>query len=182
EGFAHTTLTFEESERHMTPVNERGEQCPKSIHILLLIDDLIALRFLNLDGLKFALRSGFKNLVLGKRVLVPLMHERHHMTEFSGPVRRDSKSPVQLSFGASVSVAEGQNLFSLFVFEIGHLSHLTDEIRHHAGTGAGNPPRRNPSIGRHPDRMLGEDTVHIDQHGVIIPEDPFDISLVYPLD
>jgi hypothetical protein len=166
----------------MTPVNERGEQCPKSSHILLLIDDLIALRFLNLDGLKFALRSGFKNLVLGKRVLVPLMHERDHMTELSGPVRRDGKSPVQLSFGASISVAEGQNLFSLGVFEIGHLSHLTDEIRPHAAIGAGNPPRRNPSIGRHPDRMLGEGTVNIDKQGVIIPEDPFDISLVNPLE
>src|ERR1035437_168319 len=118
ECFAHTTLTFEESERHMTPLDERGEHCPKSSHILLLIDDLIALRFLNLNGLKFALRSGFKNLVLGKRVLVQLMHERYHVTEFSGPVRRDSKSPVELSFGASVSIAEGQNLFSLYVFEI----------------------------------------------------------------
>src|ERR1035437_3735455 len=178
----HTALTFEQSERHMTPLNERGEECPKSSNILLLIDDLIALRFLNLDGLKFALRSGFKNCVLGKRVLVQLMHERYYLAQFGAPVGRDSQLPVQLSFGVSVSVAQGQDLLSLGVFEIGHLSHLADEIRRHAGIGADNPPRRNPSISWHPDGMLAEGAVQIDKQGEILPEDPFDISLEYPLE
>ncbi len=110
------------------------------------------------------------------------MHEHYYMTEFSAPVGRDSQSLVQLSFGASVSVAERQDLFSLRVFEIGHLSHLADEIRYDAGVGAGNPPRRDPAISRYPDRMPGEYLVYIDQQGLIIPEDPFDIRLVYPLE
>jgi hypothetical protein len=178
ECLADAALTFEQSEGHMTPLNERGEQGPKSRHILLLTDHLIALRLPNFDGLQFPVESGFKNLVLGNRVLVPLMHERHYMPEFSAPVRRDRQSPVQPGFDASVGIAEGQDLHSLCVFEIGHLSHLADEIGHYPGIGAGNPPRRNPAIGRYPQRMLGEGVVQIDKQGLIIPEDRFDIRLV----
>src|ERR1035441_4412921 len=36
ECLAYTALTFEQSEGHMAPLNERGEQGPKSRHILLL--------------------------------------------------------------------------------------------------------------------------------------------------
>src|ERR1035437_3294989 len=97
----------------MTPFHEGCKQCSKSGHILLLLDNLIALRFLNLDGIELSQRSGFKHFVLGKRVLIQLMHERDDVTEFSAPVRRDSKPPVELSLGPSVSVAEGQDLASL---------------------------------------------------------------------
>src|SRR5208282_948645 len=94
EGLANSTFTFEESERHVTALHERREQGAKSRHILFLIDDLIAPRFANFDGLKFSLESGFKNLVFGERILVRLVHVRDHMTEFSSPVRRGGKSPV----------------------------------------------------------------------------------------
>src|SRR5450759_721190 len=168
ESLADATFAFEKSEGHMAPFHERGEQGPQPGHVRLLIDDLIAGRFGNLDGLELPLESRFKDLVFGKRVLVVLMHERDDMSELAAPIPRTGQSTVQLGFRASVGVAERQNLLPPRVIETWHLSHPRDKIRRHSRTGAGNPARRNSRIGGYSQRLLGEDVVHIDQQGVII--------------
>ncbi len=59
--FAHSAFAFEESEGHVTSFHKRGEQRAEARNVGFLVHTR---RFLDLDGMKVALQSGLKDLVL----------------------------------------------------------------------------------------------------------------------